>query len=160
MFQKFVEFKQLCEYPIMLSVMLNFKSDSEVPEKQIMRFFGERVFALEFQMSCFVTNAKGAPVLSKQLSRIAREFMKNQVRIVLAPRQPNENLEKHYNYITYLFATHDNLDEENRQEVCYRNYLQSPLQPLADNLESTTYETFENDSIKYELYEKACFAAL
>lgn len=37
----------------------------------------------------------------------------------------------------------------------YRNYIQSPLQPLADNLESATYETFENDSIKYDLYEFA-----
>jgi protein arginine N-methyltransferase 5 len=34
------------------------------------------------------------------------------------------------------------------------------LQPLADNLESTTYETFENDAIKYELYEQACLAAI
>jgi len=44
-------------------------------------------------------------------------------------------------------------------EVNYRNYLQSPLQPLADNLESSTYETFENDAIKYELYEQACYKA-
>ncbi len=49
------------------------------------------------------------------------------------------------------------LDKEERQEVDYRNYLQSPLQPLADNLESATYETFENDSIKYDLYEEAMF---
>jgi len=55
--------------------------------------------------------------------------------------------------MTYLFTQHDKLDEENIIEVEYRNYLQSPLQPLADNLESTTYETFEKDSIKYELYE-------
>ena len=31
---------------------------------------------------------------------------------------------------------------------------------MADNLESTTYETFENDAIKYELYEQACLAAI
>ena len=73
--------------------------------------------------------------------------------MILVPNLPNENLERHYNYMTYLFTTHDKLDEENRYEVTYRNYLQSPLQPLADNLESTTYETFENDKIKYELYE-------
>ena len=45
------------------------------------------------------------------------------------------------------------MNEDTRSEVQYRNYLQSPLQPLADNLEAATYETFENDSIKYELYE-------
>jgi len=51
------------------------------------------------------------------------------------------------------------MNDETRSEVQYRNYLQSPLQPLADNLEASTYETFENDSIKYELYEQACAKA-
>jgi len=49
--------------------------------------------------------------------------------------------------------------EEDKLEVSYRNYLQSPLQPLADNLDSSTYETFENDTIKYELYEQSCYMA-
>lgn len=51
------------------------------------------------------------------------------------------------------------MTDDLKQEVQYRNYLQSPLQPLADNLEAATYETFENDSIKYELYEQACAKA-
>jgi hypothetical protein len=38
--------------------------------------------------------------------------------------------------------------------------LQSPLQPLQDNLESTTYETFERDGRKYEQYLLAIEAAL
>lgn len=38
--------------------------------------------------------------------------------------------------------------------------MQSPLQPLQDNLESTTYETFERDSRKYEQYQLAIEAAL
>lgn len=38
--------------------------------------------------------------------------------------------------------------------------LQSPLQPLQDNLESTTYETFERDGRKYEQYQLAIAAAL
>src|SRR3546814_17990248 len=32
----------------------------------------------------------------------------------------------------------------------YKDYLQTPLQPLMDNMESQTYETFEKDPIKYE----------
>jgi protein arginine N-methyltransferase 5 len=35
-----------------------------------------------------------------------------------------------------------------------------PLQPLADNLESRTYEIFEKDPIKYVQYEKAIYQAL
>jgi type II protein arginine methyltransferase len=58
-----------------------------------------------------------------------------------------------------MFRSHDTLDEDEKAEVSYRNYLQSPLQPLADNLESITYETFENDTIKYDIYEEALYQA-
>jgi len=74
-------------------------------------------------MNCFSLNNKGFPVLSKLYAKICREFMKIQVRMILAPKLPNENLERHYNYMTYLFSNHDKLDEENRVEVSYRNYL-------------------------------------
>lgn len=42
----------------------------------------------------------------------------------------------------------------------YQDYLQTPLQPLTDNLESVTYEVFEKDPIKYSWYEKAITLAL
>lgn len=80
--------------------------------------------------------------------------MKVQARFVLQPRHPTDAHDKHYAYLSHLFVNHDSeMTDDLKQEVQYRNYLQSPLQPLADNLEAATYETFENDSIKYELYE-------
>ena len=42
----------------------------------------------------------------------------------------------------------------------YQDYLQSPLQPLSDNLESITYEVFEKDPAKYDLYSQAIAQAL
>ena len=36
----------------------------------------------------------------------------------------------------------------------YEDYLQSPLQPLMDNLESQTYEIFEKDPFKYTQYQE------
>ncbi|KAL8763025.1 MAG: hypothetical protein Q9194_007433 [Teloschistes cf. exilis] len=42
----------------------------------------------------------------------------------------------------------------------FQDYLQGPLQPLAHNLESLTYEVFEKDAIKYDLYESAIHKAL
>ena len=42
----------------------------------------------------------------------------------------------------------------------YQDYLQAPLQPLTDNLESVTYEVFEKDPIKYDWYERAIAQAL
>lgn len=42
----------------------------------------------------------------------------------------------------------------------YQDYLQAPLQPLTDNLESITYEVFEKDPVKYTLYTEAIERAL
>lgn len=42
----------------------------------------------------------------------------------------------------------------------YEDYLQCPLQPLMDNLESQTYEVFEKDPVKYSQYEKAMHLAI
>jgi len=42
----------------------------------------------------------------------------------------------------------------------YEDFVQNPLQPLQDNLESPTYEVFERDSTKYSLYEEAIYGAL
>ena len=39
-------------------------------------------------------------------------------------------------------------------------HLCCPFQPLADNLQSTTYQTFEQDPIKYANYEEATYRAL
>lgn len=38
--------------------------------------------------------------------------------------------------------------------------MQTPLQPLYDNLDTTTYEVFEKDPVKYFYYQKAIEQAL
>ena len=42
----------------------------------------------------------------------------------------------------------------------YENILMEPLQPLLYDLHTVTYETFELDPVKYNLYEKAFYKAL
>lgn len=42
----------------------------------------------------------------------------------------------------------------------YWDALQIPLQPLSDNLESSTYQVFEADKVKYEKYTEAIYEAL
>lgn len=49
---------------------------------------------------------------------------------------------------------------ENQTLTSFQDWLQSPLQPLADNLESATYEVFEGDPVKYQQYETAIGEAL
>lgn len=38
--------------------------------------------------------------------------------------------------------------------------MQTPLQPLVDNLDSHTYNVFEKDPVKYDQYQKAIVQAL
>lgn len=42
----------------------------------------------------------------------------------------------------------------------YEDFLQLPLQPLMDNLESQTYEVFEKDPVKYTEYQRAMYLAI
>ena len=42
----------------------------------------------------------------------------------------------------------------------YEDFLQFPLQPLMDNLESQTYEVFEKDPVKSTEYQKAMYLAI
>ncbi|KAI0007529.1 Skb1 methyltransferase [Xylariaceae sp. FL0662B] len=51
-------------------------------------------------------------------------------------------------------------DLEQNTLTNFQDWLQSPLQPLSDNLESVTYEVFEGDPVKYQQYERAITAAL
>ncbi|CAE8589195.1 unnamed protein product, partial [Polarella glacialis] len=52
------------------------------------------------------------------------------------------------------------LTQAERFSFSHLDTLQAPLQPLADNLESETYELFETDPVKYAQYEEAVFLFL
>ncbi|XDG03542.1 hypothetical protein ABKA04_003157 [Annulohypoxylon sp. FPYF3050] len=64
-------------------------------------------------------------------------------------------------YLRHLERKQDPLsDLEQTTLTNFQDWLQSPLQPLSDNLESVTYEVFEGDPVKYFQYEMAIAAAL
>lgn len=66
----------------------------------------------------------------------------------------------HLSYIRHLQKKQPPRTILERFGTGYQDYLQAPLQPLTDNLDSITYEVFEKDPIKYDLYEKAIARAL
>jgi protein arginine N-methyltransferase 5 len=66
----------------------------------------------------------------------------------------------HLIYMRYLQRNQPPRTTVERFGAGYQDYLQAPLQPLADNLESVTYEVFEKDPVKYERYEAAIVQAL
>ena len=67
----------------------------------------------------------------------------------------------HLDYLTWLATQQPPLsDFEGSTLTSFQDWLQSPLQPLSDNLESATYEVFEGDPVKYNQYEAAVTEAL
>lgn len=66
----------------------------------------------------------------------------------------------YWEYLSFLFRRQPVVSGRDVVEAAYRDYLQAPLQPLQDNLESQTYETFENDATKYKVYGEAVRRAL
>ena len=76
------------------------------------------------------------------------------------PRPKTKDSAAHLIYIRYLQRNQPMRTAIEKFGSGYQDYLQAPLQPLTDNLESVTYEVFEKDPVKYDWYERAIAQAL
>ncbi|KAK3212958.1 hypothetical protein Dsin_017664 [Dipteronia sinensis] len=175
-------FRHLCEHHSQLSVALNVLS-SLPSANSLGRWFGEPVRAALINTDSFLTNARGYPCLSRRHQKLITGFFNHSIQIVISgksvhslPGASSDSAANHtgnnvdnaqrpplrpyLDYVAYLYQRMDPLPEQERFEHGYRDFLQSPLQPLMDNLEAQTYETFEKDSVKYIQYQRAISKAL
>lgn len=77
------------------------------------------------------------------------------------PQVTNVSPNAYLAYLKWLETQQPPLPEiESPTLTSFQDWLQSPLQPLSDNLESATYEVFEGDPVKYNQYEMATMEAL
>jgi len=153
-------FRTLCDSPRNLGVVLEI-TENLPKEWEVNRWYAEPVVAVLLPVSVFLKNAKGFPVLSKRHQSVMQKFFKLGVQVFLKgavthPKGPAA----YQQYITWLWKQAPPLTHVEKYEKPYWDYLQAPLQPLMDNLESQTYETFEKDPVKYSQYEKAIAKAL
>ncbi|POO03787.1 Protein arginine N-methyltransferase PRMT [Trema orientale] len=175
-------FQLLCEHHSRLSIALDVMS-SLPSENSLGRWFGEPVRAAIVNTDSFLTNTRGYPCLSKRHQKLITGFFNHSIQVIisgkpvhnlqrgiadLASDQSNNNIDgvqryplrPYLDYIGYLYQRMDPIPEQERFELGYRDFLQSPLQPLMDNLEAQTYETFEKDTMKYIQYQRAICKAL
>ncbi|KAJ6819644.1 protein arginine N-methyltransferase 5 isoform X1 [Iris pallida] len=177
-------FRLLCEHHSQLFVALDILS-SLPSSNSLGRWFGEPVRAAIIHTDSFLTNARGFPCLSKRHQKLVTGLFNHSVQIVISGSLvhdisqggiegvPISNSDIHFegtlirhslrpylDYIAHLYQCMDPLPEQERFELGYRDFLQSPLQPLMDNLEAQTYETFEKDAVKYSQYQRAVCKAL
>ncbi|XP_074564500.1 protein arginine N-methyltransferase 5 [Curcuma longa] len=177
-------FRLLCEHHSQLGVALDVLSSLPC-NNSVWRWFGEPVRAAIVHTNSFLTNARGYPCLSKRHQKLITGFYNHSVQIVISgsllhniagdsdevlPATDDDSpiealpaqheLKPYLDYVAYLYQRLDPLPEQERFELGYRDFLQSPLQPLMDNLEAQTYETFEKDVVKYSQYQRAVCKAL
>ncbi|KAI1349351.1 methyltransferase-like protein [Xylaria sp. FL0043] len=80
------------------------------------------------------------------------------------PSKRESRVQGHNAYLAYLRHLERQQEPYTGLELStltnFQDWLQSPLQPLSDNLESITYEVFEGDPVKYNQYELAIEEAL
>ncbi|KAJ0102453.1 hypothetical protein Patl1_05295 [Pistacia atlantica] len=175
-------FRLLCEHHGQLSIALNVLS-SLPSANSLGRWFGEPVRAAIINTDSFLTNARGHPCLSRRHQKLITGFFNHSIQIVISGQSVHslpggsldsaanhtvnnvDNAQRHplrpyLDYVAYMYQRMDPLPEQERFELGYRDFLQSPLQPLMDNLEAQTYETFEKDAVKYIQYQRAISKAL
>ncbi|CAF97718.1 unnamed protein product, partial [Tetraodon nigroviridis] len=149
-------FRALCDYNKRVCLALEIGPD--VPSDTVIdKWLGEPIKAAVLPTSIFLTNKKGFPVLSKAHQRIIFSLFKLETQFIFTGT--SRHSEKDFrSYLQYLEYLNQNRPAPNAYELFakgYEDYLQSPLQPLMDNLESQTYEVFEKDPIKYSQYQQA-----
>ncbi|PNS18405.1 Protein arginine N-methyltransferase skb1 [Sphaceloma murrayae] len=149
------------------------------------RWYSEPLRILSLSSSSFASNPNHHPVLSKAHQAMLIKYMRLQQAPWLLLSGPSElpspnslssaeptpaeaahmppatpSQVPRLAYLRYLQRTQPPLPPLARFAQGYQDFLQSPLQPLTDNLESITYEVFEKDPIKYAWYEQATALAL
>ncbi|KAM4637181.1 protein arginine N-methyltransferase 5-like isoform 2-T2 [Amazona ochrocephala] len=155
------DFRTLCDYNKRVGVALEVGAD--LPSSAaIDRWLGEPVKAALLPTAVFLTNKKGFPVLSRAHQRLLCRLLKLEVQVVLtgAPRHGGKPLGSYLQYLEHLGQHRPPPSAYELFARGYEDYLQSPLQPLMDNLESQTYEVFEKDPIKYSQYQQAIYRCL
>lgn len=178
----------LCEGSALLGSFLDLGSQVP-PPAALHRWLAGPLRAVRLSTSVFGSNKRGYPVLARTHQELIARCFAHNVQVVLTgpalhavappplppatpPHPPGMGsvvvthpgelhpLRPYWEYLCYQFRKMEQLSSEEMTELNYRDYLQAPLQPLQDNLESATYETFERDGVKYEQYERAVHAAL
>ncbi|EME29144.1 protein arginine N-methyltransferase 5 isoform 1 [Galdieria sulphuraria] len=156
-------YRQCCHYHSNLSVALECKDivHPSLSSSFFQRWLSEPVRYVILDTKVFLKNRQGYPVLSKAFQEWLQKFFPYSVDILIRGEALHPNGYSSYlQYLGYLYTKQPTVEESYRLEMPYFDYLQTPLQPLSDHLDSQTYEIFEKDPVKYCKYEEAlirCF---
>ncbi|KDQ57189.1 hypothetical protein JAAARDRAFT_35793 [Jaapia argillacea MUCL 33604] len=162
--------RSICNYHQRLTLTLDLTPPLPSATGILKRWAAEPLRWIYLPASTFIANAKGYPVLPKGTQAFLQDVMKHRPYTILSNTRSSlhgRGGETAYSqYVRHLEKTSPALQAMQRAGTIenfsqgYQDYLQAPLQPLMDNLQSVTYQTFEQDPIKYQQYEEAVYEAL
>ena len=154
--------RHLARHDSRLFCCLEMSEDLPDDLNELRRWAAEPLRAIILPTRLFLENKKGYPVLSKQHQAALSILLQFKMHVIFSGRPKMQgSLTPYIQYIQHLRSRDISmLSDGERFTFSYKDTLQSPLQPLMDNLESQTYETFERDPVKYERYEAAIAKAL
>ncbi|KAI9501205.1 protein arginine N-methyltransferase 5 [Coemansia spiralis] len=149
----------LCKHDprLQLVLVLDVKPEDSIDMRQ---WYAEPVQIIEISTEMFISNKGNRPVLHKHHQRVMEKWMEFDVAFAVAGTNGKIAVSDCIHYLRYLAGRALELDPAEAASAEYYDILQAPLQPLMDNLDSVTYEVFEQDMSKYEAYEEAMFRAI
>lgn len=153
------QIRNLCDNHRKLAPVLELNNKNLKDDEQIRRWLGEPLKAIILPTNIFMANKKGYPVLTKDTQHVLEKFFKLNVQFIVSGAVLHKNIMFYYQYLDHLYNSQQS-DSVEQFSKGYEDYLQTPLQPLMENLESQTYEVFEKDPVKYAEYQRAVYKAL
>lgn len=161
--------RSMCDYNTRLTLTLDLSPALPSTLGVLSKWAAESVRHIFLPSSTFIANVKGYPVLHKPTQTFIRDSIIHRPTIILAGVSDGHHSrggENAYSqYLRHLEKTSPAVQAAQRVGTVenfaqgYQDYLQAPLQPLMDNLPSITYQTFEQDPVKYTQYEEAMYRA-
>ncbi|KAH9972795.1 PRMT5 arginine-N-methyltransferase-domain-containing protein [Lactifluus volemus] len=162
--------RSICAYNPRLTLTLDLVAPLPSVPGVLDRWAAEPISHLFIPASTFIANTKGYPVLPKGSQSFIRDVMKHRPVVILSDTTTGLHVKggetAYLQYVRHLDKTSPTVVQAKTAGTVehfargYQDYLQAPLQPLMDNLQGTTYQTFEQDPVKYQKYEEAVYAAL
>eukprot|EP01065_Artemidia_motanka_P031664 TRINITY_DN3816_c0_g1_i1.p1 TRINITY_DN3816_c0_g1~~TRINITY_DN3816_c0_g1_i1.p1 ORF type:complete len:649 (+),score=214.30 TRINITY_DN3816_c0_g1_i1:113-2059(+) len=155
--------RTLCHNHSRLSVVLEMTSTMPRPDI-LKRWAAEPVRGIMIDTSIFQLREDGCALPQQQYDFLMTLHM-HKVQVIFTGKphaqitRVGQDLRYYKSYVQKMRQT-ITLSPQQQYEAPYQDYLQAPLQPLMDNLESQTYEVFEKDPVKYARYEEAVFECL
>ena len=135
----------------------------------------EQLHSITLDSGCWVTNRHGYPILAAKHKATVLDLLDYCQAVILRLDAATldgssdaadivRSVAFHQHYIHHLHTAYTAATAASSGAASlpamYRDYLQSPLQPLHDNLSNQTYEVFESDPVKYAQYSAAIQLAL